>query len=80
MRPSSRSASSRGWIAGWILKKLNLLRVPVEVELDGLDPAEYDYDIHVPEFAQAEDLMIEPDGRRVPSEGIQAEGLKEVVR
>ncbi len=69
-----------GWIAGWILKKLNLLRVPVEVELDGLDPAEYAYDIHVPEFAQGEDLMIEPDGRRVPSEGIQAEELKEVIR
>ncbi len=69
-----------GWIAGWILKKFNLLRVPVEVELDGLDPAEYDSDIHVPEFAQAEDMMIEPDGRRVPSEGIQAAELKELVR
>ncbi len=69
-----------GWIAGWILKRLNLLRVPPEVELDGLDPAEYEPDIHVPEFAHAEDLMIEPDGRRVPSEGIQAQELKEVIR
>jgi ammonia channel protein AmtB len=69
-----------GWIAGWILKKLNLLRVPAEVELDGLDPAEYAPDIHVPEFAHGEDMMIEPDGRRVPSEGIQAEELKEVIR
>ena len=45
-----------------MLKKLNLLRVPPEVELDGLDMAEYAPDIHVPEFAWAEDLMIEPDG------------------
>ena len=41
---------------------LNLLRVPPEVEVDGLDPAEYREDIHVPEFAQADDLVIEPDG------------------
>ena len=26
-----------GWFASWVLKKLNLLRVPPEVELDGLD-------------------------------------------
>ena len=30
-----------GWIASKILKKLNLLRVPPEVEIDGLDAAEY---------------------------------------
>ena len=63
-----------GWIAAWMLKKLNLLRVPPEVELDGLDTAEYEPDIHVPEFAQAEDLLIEPDGdpgarREGPSRG-----------
>ena len=69
-----------GWVASFILKKLNLLRVPPEVELDGLDPAEYDYDIHVPEFAQAEDLMIEPDGTRVPAERVQSDGAKELVR
>ena len=51
-----------GWFASWVLKKLNLLRVPPEVEVDGLDHAEYEPDIHVPEFAHAEDLMIEPDG------------------
>ena len=51
-----------------MLKKLNLLRVPPEVELDGLDIAEYEPDIHVPEFAHAEDLVIEPDGTRVPAE------------
>ena len=40
-----------GWFASWLLKKLNLLRVPPEVEIDGLDQAEYEPDIHVPEFA-----------------------------
>ena len=53
-----------GWVASMILRKLNLLRVPPEVELDGLDLAEYEPDIHVPEHALAEDLMIEPDGSR----------------
>ncbi len=57
-----------GWFASWVLKKLNLLRVPPEVELDGLDMAEYEPDIHVPEFAHAEDLLIEPDGTRVPAD------------
>ena len=51
-----------GWIAAKVLKMLNLLRVPPEVELDGLDAAEYRPDIHVPEFALGEDLVIEPDG------------------
>jgi ammonia channel protein AmtB len=68
-----------GWFASWLLKKLNLLRVPPEVELDGLDNAEYEYDIHMPEHAHAEDLMIEPDGTRAPAERIQAEALKELV-
>ena len=65
-----------GWFASWLLKKLNLLRVPPEVELDGLDQAEYEPDIHVPEFAHAEDLMIEPDGTRVPAERRPAEPLR----
>ncbi len=69
-----------GWVASWILKKLNLLRVPPEVEVDGLDQAEYEPDIHVPEFAHAEDLMIEPDGARVSADKIQSEAAKELVR
>lgn len=69
-----------GWVAALILKKFNLLRVPPEVEIDGLDIAEYEPDIHVPEFAHGEDLMIEPDGTRVPADRVQAEALKELVR
>ena len=60
-----------GWFASWLLKKMNLLRVPPEVELDGLDQAEYEPDIHVPEFAHAEDLLDRarrhPTCRRRPS-------------
>ncbi len=55
-----------GYIASWVLKKLNLLRVPPEVELAGLDPAEYHPDIHMPEHAKAEDLIDEPDGTATP--------------
>ena len=69
-----------GWIAAKILKMLNLLRVPPEVEVDGLDQAEYREDIHVPEFAHAEDLVIEPDGTRVPATAVQANAVKDLVR
>ncbi len=30
-----------GWLSAWVLKKLNLLRVPPEVEIAGLDTVEY---------------------------------------
>ena len=51
-----------------------------QAERGGLDAAEFRQDIHVPEFAHAEDMMIEPDGTRVPSEKIQGEAAKELVR
>ncbi len=60
-----------GWVAAFILRKLNLLRVPAAVELDGLDAAEYEPDIHVPEFEWGEDLVIEPDGTRTPARALQ---------
>ena len=37
-----------GWVASFVLSKLGILRVPVEVELDGLDAAEYVEDIYLP--------------------------------
>ena len=40
-----------GWVAALVLRKLNLLRVPPEVELEGLDVAEYEQDLYLPEFA-----------------------------
>jgi Amt family ammonium transporter len=68
-----------GWIAAKVLKSLNLLRVPPEVEVDGLDTAEHEPDIHVPEFGRAPDLVIEPDGVRVPADVVQGEAARELV-
>ena len=40
-----------GYIPSWILKKANLMRVPPEVELEGLDMAEFQTDFY-PEFGR----------------------------
>ena len=53
-----------GYVVSWILKKLNLLRVPAEVELEGLDLAEFGQDFF-PEFERVPEVVIEPDGREV---------------
>ena len=53
-----------GYIVSWILKKMNLLRVPPEVELEGLDLAEFGQDFF-PEFERVPEVVIEPDGRAV---------------
>ena len=68
-----------GWVAALILKKLNLLRVPPEVELEGLDVSEYDADLYLPEMARIEESMVEPDGTVVPSERILIEAEREVM-
>jgi hypothetical protein len=56
-----------GWVASFVLKKLNLLRVPMEVELDGLDMAEYETDFY-PEHARAPEEIVEPDGTLIPAD------------
>jgi ammonia channel protein AmtB len=56
-----------GWVASYVLKKLNLLRVPVEVELEGLDLAEYETDFY-PEHARAPEEIVEPDGTLISAE------------
>jgi ammonia channel protein AmtB len=53
-----------GYIVSWILKRFNLLRVPAEVELEGLDMAEFQQDFY-PEFERVPEIVIEPDGREV---------------
>jgi Amt family ammonium transporter len=53
-----------GYVFSWILKKLNLLRVPPEVELEGLDMAEFQQDFY-PEFERVPEVVVEPDGREV---------------
>ena len=50
-----------GYGASWILKKLNLLRVPPEVEIEGLDMAEYQTDFY-PEFGRADEPIVHADG------------------
>ncbi len=70
-----------GWLASKVLKMLNLLRVPPEVEIVGLDRVEYREDIHAPEYAHDEDLLIEPDGvTRTPVATVQTEELRDLVR
>ena len=69
-----------GWVASFILKKLNLLRVPPEVELEGLDVSEYDEDLYLPETAKLGEMIVEPDGTLVPSERVLVEADREVVR
>jgi ammonium transporter, Amt family len=50
-----------GYGASWLLKKANLLRVPPEVELEGLDLAEYGTLIY-PEHGVVLEQVVEPDG------------------
>ena len=67
-------------MASWILKKLNLLRVPPEVELEGLDVVEYHQDLYLPEVAVVSERIIEPDGTIVEADAIIAEAHSEVIR
>jgi hypothetical protein len=55
-----------GYFFSWVLKKMNLLRVPAEVELEGLDLAEFGQDFY-PEFERVPEVVVEPDGREVDS-------------
>ena len=54
-----------GYYMSWVMKKLNILRVPPEVELMGLDNAEYEPNLYLPEVAAAEEQIVEPDGTSV---------------
>ena len=64
-----------GYFLSWILKKLNLLRVPPEVELEGLDLAEFGQDFY-PEFERVPETIPEPDGREVESADILLEAYR----
>ena len=56
-------------MASWILKKLNILRVPPEVEIEGLDLAEYETDFY-PEHGRDPERIVEPDGAFVESDAV----------
>ena len=61
-----------GYVFSWILKKANLLRVPPEVELEGVDMAEFQTDFF-PEFERAPEVIVEPDGREVDGAAVLLE-------
>ncbi len=66
-----------GWAGSWILKKMNLLRVPPEVEIAGLDIAEFDTDFF-PEFGREGETIIEPDGSVVPAGPVLDRAFEEI--
>jgi ammonia channel protein AmtB len=53
-----------GYVCSWLLKRFNLLRVPPEVELEGLDMAEFQADFF-PEFERVPEVIVLPDGEEV---------------
>src|SRR4051812_29202025 len=67
-----------GYIPAWILKRFNLLRVPPEVELEGLDMAEFQMDFY-PEFDRQPEVMILPDGTEVESAPILLDSYYEIT-
>jgi ammonium transporter, Amt family len=58
-----------GFFGAWILKRFNLLRVPPEVELEGLDMAEFQQDFF-PEFERVPETVVLPTGEEVDSAGV----------
>jgi Amt family ammonium transporter len=69
-----------GWLASWVLKKLNLLRVPPEVEVEGLDRGEYLEDIYLPEQEKLGEKVIEPDGSLSDADQVLVGAARELVR
>ena len=67
-----------GYACSWLLKKANLLRVPPEVELEGLDIAEFQQDFF-PEFERVPESIVLPDGREVESAGVLLDAYAEVT-
>ena len=62
-----------------MLKKLNLLRVPPEVEIAGLDTIEYAPDIYLPEVPHRPEIVVEPDGTHVEADAVILTDARELV-
>ena len=62
-----------------VTKKAGLLRVPPEVELEGLDIAEFQQDFF-PEFEHQAETVIMPDGEEVESGPVLIEAYGQVKR
>jgi ammonia channel protein AmtB len=67
-----------GYIPSWILRQFNLMRVPPEVELEGLDMAEFQRDFY-PEFHKPPEAIVLPDGTEVDSEPILLEAYRQAT-
>lgn len=67
-----------GYISSGILKSMNLLRVPPEVELEGLDLAEYGQDFY-PEFGQVDEVIVLADGTETPATPILVEAYHDAL-
>ncbi len=68
-----------GFIAAWLLKKANLLRVPPEVELEGLDLAEFQQDFF-PEFEKQPEVIVMPDGEEVEAAPILLGEYQDLIK
>jgi ammonia channel protein AmtB len=68
-----------GWFASWVLKRLNLLRVPVEVEIAGLDTVEYQPDIYFPEIPVRPAALVEADGTLVEADPLILAEARELI-
>jgi ammonia channel protein AmtB len=65
-----------GFLASWALMKANLLRVPPEVELEGLDMAEFQQDFF-PEFERSPEIIILPTGEEVEAGPVLLEAFQQ---
>jgi ammonia channel protein AmtB len=68
-----------GFILSWGLKKMNLLRVPAEVELEGLDLAEFQQDFF-PEFERVPEVIIMPDGEEVEAADVLLDAYRSAIK
>jgi ammonia channel protein AmtB len=66
-----------GYTVSWLLKKANLLRVPPEVELEGLDIAEFQADFF-PEFERVPETIVLPTGEEVESAPVLLDSFAQV--
>src|SRR5918992_1648289 len=66
-----------GFLASWLLKKADLLRVPPEVELEGLDMAEFQQDFF-PEFERVPETIVLPTGEEVESAPVLLDAFAQV--
>ena len=68
-----------GYIISWLLKQGNLLRVPPEVELEGLDVAEFGGDFY-PDFGASDEVIVEADGSEVSAGPVLAQAANQLIR